>query len=93
MIYAKIEKEKVVNIIIADEDFANENKLIPLTDPNAGIGWTYKNGKFIAPEPVAPFPSWVFNKTINDFEAPVPYPKDGKVYDWNESELKWVLLK
>lgn len=53
----------------------------------AGIGFIYDedNDYFIAPQP---FPSWVLNDDAH-WEAPVAYPTDGKVYEWNEKDLTW----
>jgi hypothetical protein len=55
----------------------------------AGIGYTYDaaNDVFYAPQP---FPSWVLNQTSWLWEPPVPHPKDGKTYFWDESKLNWV---
>lgn len=58
----------------------------------AGIGFTFDpaaspNGAFI---PVQPYPSWLLNTTTYQWEAPVPYPTDGKVYYWDEATLSWV---
>ena len=36
------------------------------------------------------FPSWVFNEDKCAFEPPVPYPQDGKYYQWDESIINWV---
>jgi hypothetical protein len=33
--------------------------------------------------------SWVLNEKF-EWVPPLPYPTDGKVYDWNESTLSWV---
>jgi hypothetical protein len=38
---------------------------------------------------IQPFPSWVLNETTCQWEAPVPYPTDGKYYDWNEADFLW----
>jgi len=56
----------------------------------AGIGYTYDPvlDSFIRPKP---FPSWLLNTTTTNWEAPVPYPTDGKYYDWDEETLSWVL--
>jgi hypothetical protein len=56
----------------------------------AGIGDTYdaERDAFIPPKP---FPSWVLNEDTVLYEPPVPYPTDGKLYDWDESTLSWVL--
>lgn len=45
--YAIIENGIVVNVIIADADYATQNELIAC--PNAGPGWGYMDGVFIAP--------------------------------------------
>lgn len=34
--------------------------------------------------------SWIFNSETCLFEAPVPYPTDGKNYRWDEPSLSWV---
>ncbi len=54
----------------------------------AGIGFNYdpQRDAFIAPQP---FPSWVLNEGTCQWDAPVPYPTDGKAYRWHESELAW----
>lgn len=36
------------------------------------------------------FASWVFNETICDFEPPVSYPTNGKIYRWDEPTVSWV---
>ena len=36
------------------------------------------------------FDSWVFNEELCRFEAPIPYPDDGKFYVWDEPTTSWV---
>lgn len=57
----------------------------------AGIGYRYDAAlnAFIAPQP---YPSWSLNTTTCQWEAPKPYPTDGKVYAWNEGLLRWERL-
>lgn len=60
----------------------------------AGIGYTFDpatlpNGAFIAPQP---YPSWTLNATTYQWEAPVPYPNDGKPYRWDEATQSWILI-
>ena len=57
----------------------------------AGIGFTFDvtAQAFIPPKP---YPSWLLNTTIYQWEAPVPYPDDGKMYYWDEATLSWVLV-
>ena len=54
----------------------------------AGIGDTYDSARdaFYAPKP---YPSWILNETSCIWEAPVAHPNDGKLYNWNESNLAW----
>ena len=55
----------------------------------AGVGYRYDSVRdaFIPPQP---YLSWVFNETTLDWDAPIPYPTDGKVYAWDESIQQWV---
>jgi len=55
----------------------------------AGIGYSYDSSRdaFIPPKP---FASWSLNETSCVWEAPTPYPTNGKVYSWNEEQLTWV---
>jgi hypothetical protein len=55
----------------------------------AGIGYTYDPvlDAFLTPKP---YPSWVLNTTTCDWQAPVPYPDDGKAYYWDEAIQSWV---
>jgi hypothetical protein len=41
--------------------------------------------------PVKNFLSWVLNEETCRWEAPVPYPTDGKDYYWDETTKQWVL--
>jgi hypothetical protein len=54
----------------------------------AGIGYTYDATRdaFIAPKP---FNSWVLDEAICQWQAPTPYPTDGKSYYWSEDDLSW----
>lgn len=57
--YALIKNSAVANIIIADDAFAQHiandwEAVVPVTD--AGIGWQYTNGEFVAPELPEPAP-------------------------------------
>jgi hypothetical protein len=60
----------------------------PLRKNYAGIGYTYDVGRdaFIPPKP---FPSWTLNEDTCQWDSPVAYPTDGKMYIWNESITNW----
>ena len=57
-----------------------------------GIGYQYDQTRdaFIAPKP---FSSWTLNETTCKWEAPVAYPDDGKMYNWNEEITNWDLVE
>jgi hypothetical protein len=52
----------------------------------AGIGFHYDGTGFYAPQP---YDSWTLNSTTYLWEAPTPYPTDGKMYEWNEADQRW----
>lgn len=54
----------------------------------AGIGDKYdeQSNSFISQKP---FASWLFNETTFQWEAPTPYPNDGKFYQWDEESISW----
>lgn len=61
----------------------------PFRKNYAGIGFTYDETRdaFIPPQPYA---SWLLNENTCQWQAPVPYPADGKMYMWDESIANWV---
>ena len=61
----------------------------PLRANYAGIGYTYDqtNDVFYAPQP---YSSWTIAAHEWLWAAPVPYPDDGKIYEWDESSQNWV---
>ena len=60
----------------------------PLRKNYAGIGYTYDETRdaFIAPQP---YNSWILNEDTCIWEAPVAYPDDDKLYEWNEETTSW----
>jgi len=56
----------------------------------AGIGYTYDSTRdaFIPPKP---FESWVLDEFSCLWNAPTPYPDDGKIYYWDETTQSWVV--
>jgi len=69
-------------------DGQHKNGGTPLRKNYAGIGYSYDAGRdaFIPPKP---FNSWTLDETTCLWEAPTPYPTDGKIYNWNENTLSW----
>lgn len=54
----------------------------------AGIGFKYdaERDAFIPPKP---FDSWALNEETCQWEAPVEYPTDGVMYEWDETNGDW----
>lgn len=87
-----------LGIQLCRELIGNENSTWVQTSYNssfrnkfAGIGYTYslENNVFIEPKP---YESWTLNESTFDWEPPVAYPTDGKVYNWNEDSGSWVAI-
>lgn len=57
----------------------------------AGIGFTYDEIRdaFIPPKP---FPSWILNEDICQWEAPIQKPQDENKYIWNEQMQNWQVI-
>ena len=100
--FAKLDSNNIVeNVIVAEQDFINsglvgDSFLWVQTSYNnnfrknyAGIGFTYDSTRdaFIPPQP---YPSWTLNEDTCQYDSPVPYPTDDKMYNWNEDTLAWV---
>ena len=52
----------------------------------ASVGYFYDENEdiFVAPQP---YTSW--HRVGSFWDAPIAYPTDGKIYNWNESESSW----
>ena len=99
--FAKLNNNIVTEVLVSEKDFINSGKvgdefLWVQTSYNgnfrknyASIGYTYDKTKdaFIAPKP---YPSWTLVEATCQWEAPVTYPDDGKMYDWNEDTTNWT---
>lgn len=61
----------------------------PLRKNYAGVGYAYDSTRdaFIPPKP---YSSWVLDEETCLWNAPTPYPDDGKVYSWEEEALSWI---
>lgn len=55
----------------------------------AGVGYYFDAARdaFIAPKP---FESWLLDEETCRWQAPTPYPTDGKFYEWDEESVSWV---
>jgi hypothetical protein len=57
----------------------------------AGIGFDYDSTRdaFIPPKP---FDSWLLDEDTCNWKAPVDYPTDGIMYQWNEDKKDWEAI-
>lgn len=57
----------------------------------AAVGMIYDAGidAFIVPQP---YLSWTLNPDTGNWDAPVPYPTDGRDYEWNEQAQVWEVI-
>lgn len=57
----------------------------------AGIGMSFDSVRdaFIAPQP---FASWILDEETCRWEAPTPYPTDGLMYEWDETDTDWKAI-
>ena len=80
---------------IPDTDTPDPDQSKALRANYAGLGYTLDTtvvqdgvvGVFYAPQP---YPSWTISAPTWLWQAPVPYPKSGGPYYWDEATLSWV---
>lgn len=54
----------------------------------AGVGFTYDANRdaFVPPKP---FNSWLLDEDTCQWKAPIEYPTDGLMYEWDEELTDW----
>jgi hypothetical protein len=72
----------------ADNNTPSQDQSKAFRKNAAGIGYYYDSIRdaFIPPKP---FPSWTLNEQTCLWQSPIPYPNDGKMYQWNEEIGNW----
>jgi hypothetical protein len=98
--FAKVDQGRVVKVIVAESDFFDTyNDDTPgewietFRDGSERKNFARVGGSY---DPIAdvfyaeqPFESWTLNTETYLWEAPVAYPDDGELYQWNESTTSW----
>jgi hypothetical protein len=58
----------------------------------AGIGYIFDavRNAFIGPKS---YDNWVFNEETCRWVPPIPYPTDGKEYQWSQNGNVWVIIQ
>ena len=105
--FAKIENDKVVQVIVAEQEFID-------SQPGEWIQTSYNTRGGEHPEGLPlrknyagigytydrkkdafiepkPFPSWNLNEETCLWEPPVPMPEPGYNYIWDEETVSWIL--
>jgi hypothetical protein len=99
--FAKVLDKKVIQVIVAEPEFfqtfvdSSPGQWIQTSYNGnirknfAGIGYTYDSQRdaFIPPQP---YPSWTLVEETCQWTAPVFYPTDGKMYQWDEATTNWI---
>ena len=72
----------------ADNNTPSQDQSKAFRKNYAGIGYYYDSIRdaFIPPKS---FPSWTLNEETCLWQSPIPYPNDGKMYQWNEETGNW----
>lgn len=99
--YAFIIDEKIINIAAFDsscdaQTFAHFKEILQLDDiievnDKTVVGGSFDGTKFWLPQP---YPSWIKNEELNEWQSPVPYPTVEKGDDepvWDEETTSWLL--
>jgi len=67
----------------------------------AAVGYKHDSTSDVFYDPVSPYPSWVFNTSTWEWDAPVALPDDAGIddadnptesvrYDWDEDSTSWT---
>ena len=100
------ENNKVIRVLVVDNSQEHRGQEFLAVDLKLGGTWiqtSYNNnfrkkfaeigGSYDPTKDIfiseKPFPSWVLDEN-NDWQPPVSAPDDGKFYDWDEENTKWV---
>ena len=106
--FAKLDKNNLVTFVTVgrDEDDGKEAELSERTGDvykqtsyngnirknYAGIGFKY-DSKLDAFIPPKPYKSWLLDKELCQWAAPLPYPADGLMYSWSEELGDWEAIR
>lgn len=84
-LFAQLNESNIVlNTSVGRDDWQSEGWVEFTIENPAYIGGEFIDGYFYSPQP---YFSWTRNK--GNWEAPIPYPNDGFMYNWNEELTEW----
>ena len=97
--YAQVIDGIVQQVIVAEQDAPNSTNPdggVALRANYAGIGYTYDaiNDVFYAPKPLDVnnilCDSWTISAPNWKWTPPIPMPKLGRIYNWDETNQVWI---
>jgi hypothetical protein len=107
--FAELDENNIVTrVLVTDNSFTNEgydwlvdtlggtwiqtsyNASIRLNFAGVGFSYDPELDAFISPKPHT---SWVLVEQTAQWAAPMSYPDDGLIYNWDEQIVKWVALE
>lgn len=96
--YAIIKDGKVSNVVVSDSveplTLFFTDPILEVTDstgaPAIGFAFDEDAGKFV---PACYNAGWTFNRETWTWQSPVPYPADGKFYDWDNDSESWAEIE
>jgi hypothetical protein len=82
----------------SDQEYLVSTRLNTQTDESYTLFlWAENDGQrfekefeFATPRPPQPYDSWNWNSGDKRWDPPVPYPNDGKFYQWDEETQNWI---
>lgn len=73
------------------DELAVDSKVLTRRNyPGPGHIYDKNRDAFIPPKP---YDSWELDETSVTYKAPVDFPRDGKLYTWNEPRQRWDEVK
>jgi hypothetical protein len=70
----------------SDEPAEDQSKALRKNFPSIGFSYDAARDAFI---PIKDYQSWLLDEFSCLWVPPVPYPKDGKVYTWDDELVEW----
>lgn len=71
------------------EPSEDQSKALRKNYANVGDKYDRVRDAFIKPKP---YPSWLLDETTCLWNAPVPMPRNGRPFEWDEATLSWKEL-
>lgn len=104
MIFAKVENDEVVDVIVIEDRFTSEEQAQAFIRDECKIEGTWIHSSAERKNPAGigmkydperdifihkkPYPSWILNEVTYQWESPIPMP-ESIGYTWDEETVSW----